>query len=154
MFCCKNHRSSYWRCSVKEGVLKNFANFTGKYLYWSLLINLQDWEPATLLKKTPTQEFSCETCEIFKNIYFEEHLRTAASKKQYVTEKAIHLFLSQKYEFIIITLTVCYCHVTYAFQSWPSDFTPASSKEIFDIQATIECGFTLRRIRDMTRTYS
>ena len=36
----------------------------------------------------------------------------------------------------------------------PSDFTPASSKEFLDIQATIECGFTLKRVRDMTRTYN
>ena len=49
--------------------------------------------------------FSCETCEIFKNIYFEEHLWTTASKDQYVTEKTIYLFLSQKYVFIIITIT-------------------------------------------------
>ena len=31
---------------------------------------------------------------------------------------------------------------------------PASSKEFLDIQATIECGFTLERVRDMIRTYS
>ena len=31
-------------------------------------------------KETPTQVFSCEYCEIFKNTYFEEHLQTAASK--------------------------------------------------------------------------
>ena len=31
------------------------------------------------LKKGPTQLFSCEYCEIFKNNFFEEHLRTAAS---------------------------------------------------------------------------
>ena len=36
----------------------------------------------------------------------------------------------------------------------PSDFAPASSKEFLDIQATIERGFTLKRVRDMTRTYS
>ena len=35
-----------------------------------------------------------------------------------------------------------------------SDFAPASSKEFLDIQATIECGFTLKRVRDMIRTYS
>ena len=35
-----------------------------------------------------------------------------------------------------------------------SDFAPASSKEFLDIQATIECGFTLKRVRDMARTYS
>ena len=37
------------------------------------LIKLQAW------KKTPTQVFSCEYCEIVKNIYFEEHLGTATS---------------------------------------------------------------------------
>ena len=30
-------------------------------------------------KKIPTQVLSCEYCDIFKNTYFEEHLRTAAS---------------------------------------------------------------------------
>ena len=34
------------------------------------------------------------------------------------------------------------------------DFAPASSKEFLDIQATIECGFTLKRVRDMIKTYS
>ena len=32
----------------------------------------------TLLKKTPTEAFYY--CKIFKNTYFEEHLRTAASE--------------------------------------------------------------------------
>ena len=35
-----------------------------------------------------------------------------------------------------------------------SDLAPASSKEFPDIQATIERGFTLKRVHDMTRTYS
>ena len=30
---------------------------------------------------------------------------------------------------------------------------PALNKEFFDIQATIECGFTLKRVRDMIKTY-
>ena len=30
--------------------------------------------------RLPTQVFSCQTCEIFKNTYLEEHLRTTASK--------------------------------------------------------------------------
>ena len=34
------------------------------------------------------------------------------------------------------------------------DFAPLSSKEFLDIQASIESGFTLKRVRDMTRTYS
>ena len=35
-----------------------------------------------------------------------------------------------------------------------SDFAPVSSKEFLDIQATIKCGFILKRVRDMIRTYS
>ena len=38
--------------------------------------------------------------------------------------------------------------------TFPSDFGPASSKEFLDIQGTIEFGFTLKRVLDMTRTYS
>ena len=61
----------------KMGVLKNLTNFT-KNLCWSLFyfdkftfLKL----PAALLKKTPTQVFSCEIWEIFKNTFFTEHLR-------------------------------------------------------------------------------
>ena len=35
-----------------------------------------------------------------------------------------------------------------------SEFAPVLSKEFLDIQATMECGFTLIRVRDMIRTYS
>ena len=36
----------------EKGILKNFANFTGKHLCWSLfLINLQAFRPATLWKR-------------------------------------------------------------------------------------------------------
>ena len=52
----------------KKGVLRNIANFTRKRLCWSLfLIELQAFRPATLLKETPTQMFSCEIYKIFKN---------------------------------------------------------------------------------------
>ena len=34
------------------------------------------------------------------------------------------------------------------------DFAPVSSKEFLDIQATIECGFTLKQVCDMIKTYS
>ena len=36
----------------------------------------------------------------------------------------------------------------------PSDFAPPPSKDFLEIQATIECGITLKHIRDMTTTYS
>ena len=53
----KHIRSSHRSYSIKKGVLKNSAIFTGEHL------------------------FSCEYWEIFKNIYFEEHLRTASSER-------------------------------------------------------------------------
>ena len=45
-------RSSHQRCSVKKGVLRNFAKFTGKHLCQSLSFNkFADLRPATLFKK-------------------------------------------------------------------------------------------------------
>ena len=62
----------------KKAVLKNFAIFTGKQLWWSLfLIKLQAFRPVSLLKwDSITGVFLC-ILRIF--IYFEKHLRTAAS---------------------------------------------------------------------------
>ena len=34
----KKYRSSYLRCSVRKGVLKNFGSSTGKQLCWSLFL--------------------------------------------------------------------------------------------------------------------
>ena len=46
-------------------------------MLWSLfLINPEGLQ--LFLKETPTQVFSCKICDIFKNAYFEEHLRTAS----------------------------------------------------------------------------
>ena len=40
------------RCSIRKGVLKNFAKFTGKHLCQSLFFNkVAGVKPATLLKK-------------------------------------------------------------------------------------------------------
>ena len=75
----KKYRSSYLRCSVRKGVLKNFGSSTGKQLCWSLFL----WScrpPACkfFLKKIPTQVLSCEVCETSKNTYFEERLQATA----------------------------------------------------------------------------
>ena len=57
------YSSSCLQMFFKIGVLKNFANFTGKHQRWNLfLIKLKVLNPATLLKKTRTQVFSCEIC--------------------------------------------------------------------------------------------
>ena len=51
----------------KIGVLKNFAIFTGKHLWW------------IYLKENPTQVFYWKYSKTLKSTYFEEHLGTAAS---------------------------------------------------------------------------
>ena len=43
-----NDRSSHWRCSVRKGVLRNFAKFTGKNLCQSLFFLIK-----LILKKRP-----------------------------------------------------------------------------------------------------
>ena len=48
----RKNRSNHWKCSVKVGVLKSFANFTGKQLSWRLFFNkVTNLRPATLLKR-------------------------------------------------------------------------------------------------------
>ena len=54
----------------KIGVLKSFANFTGKHLCWSLFLKNLQAEGLQLHKsKTPTEVFFCEVCKIFKNTF-------------------------------------------------------------------------------------
>ena len=52
---------------LQLGVLKNFANFTGKHLCWSVF-------SINKFKEISTLVFSCEIWNIFKNTFFAEHL--------------------------------------------------------------------------------
>ena len=52
------YRRSHRRCSKRKCVLRNIAKFTGKHLFQGLFF---------------------EFCEISKNTFFTEHLRTTAS---------------------------------------------------------------------------
>ena len=60
---------------TKQKVAHTEENVVGvSFLQRSTSSSLQLYQ-----KETPTQVFSCEICEIFKNTYFEEHLRTTTS---------------------------------------------------------------------------
>ena len=51
-------RSSYQRCFIIKGVLRNFSKFTGKQLCQSLFFNkVAGVRPATLLRKRPWKRF-------------------------------------------------------------------------------------------------
>ena len=76
-------KSSHRRCSVIKDAVKNVANFTGNHLC-GRCVNCRCPDLQLYSKETPTQVFSCENPEIFKNTYFKEdlkkeHLPTAAS---------------------------------------------------------------------------
>ena len=60
-------RSSRSHMFFKIGVLKNFANCTGKHLSWSLFLTKFFTD---FIKNTPTQMLSCAICKIFKNTFF------------------------------------------------------------------------------------
>ena len=71
--CCPfrtNYRSSHQRCSIKKGVLRNFARFTGEHRPEACNF---------IQKEILAQVFSCEFSEISKNIFFTEHLWTTAA---------------------------------------------------------------------------
>ena len=64
-------RSSRTQMFFKVGVLKRFANFTGKHLCWSLFLKNLQAKGLQLHKKrkTPTEVLSCEVCEIFDSTF-------------------------------------------------------------------------------------
>ena len=68
------------RCSVKKGVLRNFARFTGKHLCQSLFFNKVAGSACNFIKnETRALVFSCEFCEISKNTFFTEHVWATVS---------------------------------------------------------------------------
>ena len=72
LYLCK---SSHQRCSIIKGVLRNFAKFTGKHLCQSLFFNKFAGLPATLLKKTLVQVFSCKFAKFQRTPFLStEHL--------------------------------------------------------------------------------
>ena len=77
----RRSRSCHCRCSVRKGVPRNFAKFSGKHLCQSLFINkVVGLRSATLLKKeTLAQLFSCQFCKISKEHPFYRTPLAAAS---------------------------------------------------------------------------
>ena len=100
----KQHRE----CSIRKGILRNFARFTGKQMCQILVFNkVAGLRPATLLKKEAhAQVFSCEFCEISKNTFFAEHLGTTAS----VDTQSWHMWIGRSsYSYAIKCL--CFPHI-------------------------------------------
>ena len=67
--------------------------------------------PATLLKGTPTQVFTSEICEIFKNTYFEEYLGTTASV---LSPSSLFIFLYENTFCIVLLVILPYAIVLFS----------------------------------------
>ena len=72
----QSYKNSHRRCSVRKGVLRNLAKFTGKHLCQSLFFN----QRLFIKNETLAQVFFCEVCKISKNTDFTEHHWTTASE--------------------------------------------------------------------------
>ena len=63
-------RSSCLQMFFKTSIINIFSNFIGKHLCWSLILKNFQAEGLQLHeKKSPTQFFSWEVCEIFRNTF-------------------------------------------------------------------------------------
>ena len=71
---CLWFRGSHRRCSVRKGVVRDFAKVTGKHLCQSLVFN-----KVAGLAQVLEQVISCDFWEISKNTFFTEHIRVSAS---------------------------------------------------------------------------
>ena len=79
----------------KKGVLRNFANFTGKHLRQSLLLNKVAGLRSTILlkKKLWCRCFSVNFAKFLRTRFLIEHLRWLDKKK---ISKKVNPLLSQK----------------------------------------------------------
>ena len=88
-------KSSHRRCSVRKGVLINFAKFTGKHLCQSLFFNkVAGLRPATLFKKRLWHRcFPVNLTTFLRTHFFIEHPRVTALV-YYITRGFIRGFYS------------------------------------------------------------
>ena len=77
------YRSSYRRCSVRKGVLRNFAKFTGKRLCQSLFFIKVAGRPATLLKKRLWHScFPVNFAKFLRTPFYRTSLMAASKSKK------------------------------------------------------------------------
>ena len=101
-------RISHRRCSVRKGVLRHFAKFTGQQLCQRLF-----WpEACNFIKKEIWHRcFSVNFCEISKNTFFTEHLCATAS---ILCDRSILYFLL----FVLLIIS----HICLNIGSWKGSF--------------------------------
>ena len=122
-----NYNSNHRSCSVRKGVLRNFAKLTGKDLCQGHFFNKVAGSCTLFKKETPSQVFSCEFCEISSNIFFTEHLQVTVSEitqmitisfLPYITgharnKETLHLYVVERNGFFMFQLKCTYKIIWY-----------------------------------------
>ena len=98
----------YWWCSITKGVLKNFQDSQENIcvrVFFNKFAGLSDWK--FIKKRLQHWFFFCEICEIFKNTYFEEHLRTTASIFDWSLQSSVNAKKLSKRQAEDLTQNIC-----------------------------------------------
>ena len=87
--------------------------------------------------------------------WHDKNIQSNALYRYVLTTQISHLTSLAKWLSVRLRTKGLWVRVQLQFRAtWTSDSAPVLSKEFFDSQATIECGFNLIRVRDIIRTYS
>ena len=84
----------------------------------------------------------------------DKNIQSNAPYRQVLTTQLYHLESFDKWLSVRLWTTWLYVRVQLVALTKTSDFAPASRKQFLDIRTTLECTFTLKRVRDMISTYT
>ena len=96
------NRSSHQRCSIEKVFLKHSQNSQENTCASLFLRKLQASGLRPIKKETLAHVFSCEFCEIFKNTFFTEHLRTLLHEGKLIAFKISLVHFEFPFSFLII----------------------------------------------------
>ena len=129
-------------------MLFDYKKGTSYEMFWALLKKLIDWLRGRLISCSNDLSKTCNDLSktlLSRNIIFLiEHIW-------------LSICMFSFFFFFVANTNLLFAEIinTYTFlQYFTSDFAPDLSKKFLEIQATTECGFTLKCVRHMIRTWS
>ena len=150
MFSDSTSRSSRPEVFCIKVVFKISAIFTGKHLRWNLfLTKLQGLQHRR--KKTPTKEFSCEYCAIFKNSFlYSTHLVAPSELLYWISKRVFSINRSVRKTF------KCSFPIDFAFNMSMrcSERTPKPEKLLYRVDFLVVIIYRYFWFDYMQKTYS
>ena len=106
---CRIYRSSPPEVFCKKGILRNYSKFTLKHLCQSLFFNKVAGLACNFIKKeTLAQVFSCEFCEISKNIFsYRTPLVAASEFRKYSSNHILKVYKAPN-QSVVFKISKCF----------------------------------------------